>query len=221
MVMVLNYLRTLSLENKFLNLFPMLAIHRLLQGFNDQAKDLLINIFGLVLTNALGCVMINKPPTQLNIEPVERECLQGRFQNLSKMELINSFHEALRQLCRKLELSDSVLQNHMAEIIPELSIRLMNALENNCLDSIFISFKNNQQQTTIFQEGNKLEDERFRSIVDEIRECRYVSDKLAIIQKEIHSISDYMDILESYCIFDNEFTINLRVTWRYGISTSY
>ena len=51
-----------------------------------------------------------------------------------------------------------------------------------------------------------MKDELFRSVADEIRECRYISDKIAIIQRELHSITDLVDILEGYCIFDGEFT---------------
>ncbi|ODA41024.1 DUF6179 domain-containing protein [Desulfosporosinus sp. BG] len=201
-----NYLETLCLENKFLDLFPMPAISRLLQGFNDHHKDLLINIFGLVLTNALGCVLLGKTITLLNIEPKEREYLQQKLLNLSHTELNNRLHKTLRQLCIDLDLSDRSLKNHMIGIIPDLSVRLKNALENNRLESIFISFKDNPLQSVLFEEGNKMDDELFRSIANEIKECRYVSDKIAIIQKEIHSISDFIDILGSYCIFDNEFT---------------
>lgn len=47
-----------------------------------------------------------------------------------------------------------------------------------------------------FEDGEKLDDESFRTIADEIRECRYVSDKISIIQRDIHSITDLVDILE-------------------------
>ena len=40
------------------------------------------------------------------------------------------------------------------------------------------------------------------AIADEIRVCRYVSDKIAIIQRELHSIIDLIDILEGDCILD-------------------
>lgn len=202
---VLNYLETLCLENKFLNLFSIHAIYRLLQGFNNHYKDLLINIFELVLTNALACVWVNKNSVQLNIEPVEREYLKEKLLKLSSVELTNHLHKALVQLCEELDISDHLLQKHMTEIIPDLSARLKNSLENNSLESIFISFKEHQLQPVLFQEGTKMDDKLFRSIVEEIKDCRYVSDKITIIQTEIHSISDLSDILGGYCIFNDEF----------------
>ena len=51
-----------------------------------------------------------------------------------------------------------------------------------------------------------MDDELFRSITEQIKECRYVSDKIAIIKRKIHSTIDLIDILEGYCIFDDEFS---------------
>jgi hypothetical protein len=205
---VLNYLKTLCMENKFLNFFAMPVINRLLYSFNDHYKDLLVNIFELVLTNSLGCVLVNKDFTQLNIEPEERRYLEGKLLNLVKadLDLNNILQEGLIQLCTELDISDKLLQKYMKEIIPELSLRIKNALENNSLESIFISFRESQLKPVFFQEGNKMDDELFRSIIAEIKECSDVSDKISIIQREIHSISDFIDILGGYCIFEDEFT---------------
>ena len=87
----------------------------------------------------------------------------------------------------------------------DLSERLKNALENNRLESIFISLKGNYTRSSFqFEDGMKMNDELFRSVANEIRECRFVRDKITIIKREIHSIIDLIDILEGDCIFDNE-----------------
>ncbi len=36
-------------------------------------------------------------------------------------------------------------------------------------------------------------------IANEIKECWFVTDKISIIHKDIHSISDLVDILEADC----------------------
>ena len=89
----------------------------------------------------------------------------------------------------------------------EISARLKSALENNQLESMFVSLKEDYtKQDFQFEEGMKMDDELFRSITEEIKECRYVSDKIALIQRKIHSTIDFIDILEGYCIFDDEFS---------------
>lgn len=203
---IFSYLQKLILENHFCKNFTSSTIHCLLRGYDEHYQDLLINIFELVLTNAVGSVLAHKNAIQLNIEPLDIQYLQQKLVNLSIYDLETLLQDAATQLCKQLNISDRLLIQHIAATVMDLSARLKNALENNGLESIFISLKENLTQPVIqFEDGAKMDDEAFRTIADELRECRYVADKIAIIQREIHSISDLVDILEGYCIFDNEF----------------
>ncbi|WP_243454591.1 DUF6179 domain-containing protein [Desulfosporosinus fructosivorans] len=200
------YLQKLSLENQFCRHFTSPAIHCLLRGYDDHYQDLLINIFELVLTNLVGSVLALRNVLQLNIEPQDRQYLQQKLVNLSDDQLDTMLEDASTKLCKELNISDRLLKEHVVATAMNLSPRLKNALENNGLESIFISLKAPPKQPTFqFEDGEKMDDESFRTVANEIRECRYVSDKLAIIQREIHSIADLVDILEGYCLFDTEF----------------
>ena len=203
---IYNYLQKLFLENQFCKNFTAYNIHCLLRGYDDHYQDLLINIFELVLTNIVGSVLARKNTVQLNIEPLDIQFLQEILMNLSKNNLDTMLQDASTHLCKELNISDRLLKKHITATIMDLSARLKNALENNGLESIFVSLKENHTQPVFqFEDGEKMDDESFRTIADEIRECRYVSDKIAIIQREIHSITDLIDIFEGYCIFDTEF----------------
>lgn len=203
---IYSYLQKLFLENQFCNLFPMYDIECLLRSYDEHYQDLLINIFGLVLTNAIGSVLAKKNAFQLKIEPLDRQYLRQKLLNLPKAKLDTMLQDAATKLCQQLNISNRVLQDHIAATLLDLSARVTNALEINQLESIFISFKENDPLPVFqFEDGEKVSDESFRSIVDEIRECRFVSDKIAIIQREIHSFADLVDLLEGYCIFDDEF----------------
>lgn len=204
---IYNYLQKLFIENQFCKNFTEDEIRCLLRGYNDNYEDLLINIFELVLTNVVGSVLLNKNAIQLNIEPLNRKYLQQKFMNLSKDKLDTILEDAYTQIYEEFNISDTLSQKYIYLTVVNLSSRLKNALENNQLESIFVSLKENHTQPALlFEDGEKIDDELFRSITDEIRECRYVSDKIAIIQRKIHSITDLADILEGYCIFDDEFT---------------
>jgi len=204
---IYNYLQKLFLENRFCKNFTGHDIHCLLRGYDDRYQDLLINIFGIVLTNAVGSVLAGKSAFQLNIEQIDRQYLQQKLANLSKEKLDTRLQEASTQVCKELGISDEPLHEHVAATVMSLSAGLKRALENDRLESIFISFKQNLSQPLIlFEDGVQMNDELFRSITDEIRECRYVSDKIVIIRREIHSIIDLIDLLEGYSIFDDEYT---------------
>jgi len=203
---IYSYLQILSLENKFCKHFAAEDIDQLLRGYDDHYQDLLINIFELVLTNALGSILRNRDTLQLNIEPLDRQYLNQKLAKLSKDELDKILLDALTQLFLDLNISDKLLQKHMSTFVLTLSTKLKNALELERLESIFISFKISPAQPIFeFEDGNKLDDDVFRKLVEDIRECRFASDKIAIIQREIHNITDLVDILEGYCIFAGEF----------------
>lgn len=202
-----SYLEKLFLENQFCKNFTEHDIECLLRGYNDNYKDLLINIFGLVLTNLVGSLLAKKNKLQLDIKPFDRQYIQEKLGNMSINELDIILHEASDKICKVFNISDRLLQKHIFATVMDLQGRVKNALENNRLDSIFISLKENNKQSGFqFKDGAKMEDEIFRSIIEEIRQCRYISDKIAIIKRKIHSIIDLIDILEGDCIFDNEFS---------------
>jgi hypothetical protein len=154
----------------------------------------------------IGSVLINKNTHRFNIESLDRQYLQQKLANLPKEKLNTILQEASTQVCKDFNISDRLLQKHIAATVMDLSVKLINALENNRLESIFISLKEKPAQPVFqFDDGEKMNDDLFRSLAGEIRECRFVSDKIAIIQKEIHSITDLVDLLEGGCIFGSEF----------------
>jgi len=203
---IFNYLQKLGLENQFCKNFSAHDITNLLQGYNDHYQDLLINIFELVLTNAIGLVILDKNALKLNIVPSDAKKLDLKFKKISIDQIDTILQKASTQLILELNISNRQLQNYITESLINLLARIKNALEIGKLEYVFINSKENRTQSDFrFEDGEKIEDKLFRKITDEIRGCRFVSDKAAIIKKEIHAISDLTDVLEAYCIFDEEF----------------
>lgn len=201
-----SYLQILFWENQFCQNFTKHDIHCLLRGYNDNYQDLLINIFGLVVTNALASVLTGKKTVELNIGPSDRRYLQQKLAYQSKEMLTLVLQDASGQLCEILHITEMFLRKHIFVTAMHLAAGLKEALKHNRLESIFIGLKEERTQPFFqYLDGEKMRDELFRSIADEIRACRYVSDKIAIIHREINSIADLADILGGYCLFGNEF----------------
>lgn len=204
---ILLYLKRLQAENVFCNKFSAKDVHLLLKGYDDNYKDLLINIFIIVLTNAIGCIFAEKNIFGLNIEPYDRKQIQQKLSPLSKLQLESLLQNAAARLSNELQITDTFLQNHIKDTAISLTPTLRHALERSELKSLFISFKANQQKQLLqYEEGKKLTDEQFRVITEEIRSCRFTSDKIAIIKREVQSSGDMVDILGADCIFNDEFT---------------
>ena len=93
---IYSYLQKLSLENEFCKNFMHHDIDCLLRGYDNNYKDLLLNIFGLVLTNLIGSLLVNKNTLQFNIKPLDRKFLERKLCDLSQNKLDTILRGALQ-----------------------------------------------------------------------------------------------------------------------------
>jgi hypothetical protein len=126
---------------------------------------------------------------------------------LSKDEMAVIWQDAAAQLCDELKISDKLMQEYIAATVKDIATRVKNAIDGELMETVFIPLKEKQEASLQFEDCEKMEDELFRSITTKIRDCRYVSDKLAIIKKDIHSFGDLVDILGGSCLFDDEYDV--------------
>jgi hypothetical protein len=80
------------------------------------------------------------------------------------------------------------------------------ALEVNGLNHLFLSCNDEAEgNSTLFQDKVSLDHDCFRKLSGEIRECRFLSDKILLLHKESLSFKDLADLLECECFFGDEF----------------
>lgn len=196
------YLKNLFIENSFCKRFC--DIDSLLRGYSDDFKELLINIFDLVLMNAIGCTMVNKN-NSLHLDELDKQFLRQRFSHLADGQLLDIMLSTADNLCGKLQITNKTEIAYIRTGIPRLLMRLKNALDVDQLDKIFVSCKQPVAQNTVFSDNPKMDDEKFRRITQEIRGCSSVHQKIDVIHQEVNSFADLVDILEASCIWDEEF----------------
>ncbi len=205
-VYIHHYLQQLYREDTFCLNFPGEDIQCLLRGYHDHSEDLLLNIFELVLAQSLGSVLAGKSARQLNISQQDREYLQQKLSKLPDQEFDVMLQNALTQVSDELAFNDRSQVQLLQESMASFAVRLKNALHNGRLEAVFITLKAQPERPAIiFEDGPGLADDIFRDIAEEIRQCRYIEDKLAIIRREIHSAADLADILEASCLLEDEY----------------
>lgn len=203
---IYNYLYKLLLENKFCENFSFESINDVLKSYNEHYEELLVNIFERVLINALGSMMRSETAIKININEQDLKYLQKKLENKSEEQLYILLQATSERMFSELNIVNEDLKQYILETVKNLPVTLKNALENNKLEAVFVSIKEkNENEVLQYEDGQKMEDELFRKISVEIRDCRYVDDKIAIIKENIHSIIDLVDIFEGTCIFENEF----------------
>lgn len=197
------YVERLKLENDFCRLFKEKQIELLLQGYHKDYKNLLINLYELLLTNALGCIMLDKDILQLNITKEEREWLQNKLSKVTSEKLDYMMKKAFDDICKELKLkSDQIEYGSVA--LSQIILRLKLNLENNSLKQQFISFSEElEPENLCYEDGIQMEDEMLRKLIEEIRECRYIRDKMILLKEKVNSLTDLTLIMEE-CFYGEE-----------------
>jgi hypothetical protein len=192
---IIAYLNALYCENRFCGYFSAEDIHHLLCGYAEDYQDLLINIYEPVLTAAIGCVIVGTDALRLNISDNGMAYIVRLFLEMSPGEIMQTVQKAAGELTRCLQCPNS-LAGYIQNSLPLIANRIETATRSHTLDRVFLAPTYPESKTTIiFSYGEKMADEQYRKLIDEIGQCRYSQDKMAIIKEYIHSLADLEDVL--------------------------
>jgi hypothetical protein len=212
-----NYLKILYLENEFCNKFHIYEINELLKGYDKRSEYLLINVFELILINSLGLVISGKPLNSLNITNSDKEVLRSNLMNLSLEKLQDKLLECAAKCCETLTIENNELINYINKSTIKLTEWLYEIIKLDKLETIFISFKENINEDFIeYEDGQKLSNTAFKNLTEKIRECSSIQAKIKLINNNIKSLEDLIDMLNAECLFDEEFILlfkNLSKTY--------
>lgn len=204
------YLEKLQLEDQFCQLFAPEDVNQLLYNYGRVYRinysEALINVFEIVLSNAVFSVLSGNDGDQLRISQEQVELVRLKFSGLDQIHASLLIAEANETLISELKIDQPRTGDYIRNFKSVLLTRFLNAIAHDCLENVIIIDKQvNQQFDIIFDEGNRLDDESFRLVVDEIMECAFTKGKTDIVRSNIHSLGDFIDVLEADCFFGDEY----------------
>lgn len=198
------FLKSLAVEGEFIGRFQADRINQLLYDFDKEAEHMLINIYELVLMNALGCRLNDKNIYELEFNNTEIMWLQNKLQGQTEEELLLKLDAAYTQLGEELALSEEELR-YGRSCLTQAAVRLCHCLKMNTLSKFFIcSHEQGIIEIDAFEQGTMMENEVLRKLIIRIGGASDVVEKVSIIKDEVHSIDDLTEILDS-CFEDKEY----------------
>lgn len=198
------YIKLLEIENNFLIKFDMYDINALLKGYSADSDALLINVYGLVLLNALGLQILKKDIRLLDISYNDKNKLYSIFSSLSIFDIENMFEISAKDILCKFNISDDKSINYILKSSKILSKIIKNSSETDFY-SLFITCDYSKNiLNEIYIDGEMMNDEKLRSLIEIINDCANVDDKLNLIKQEVHSLSDLTEVLEN-SIWNDEY----------------
>lgn len=192
---IIQYLEQLHCENLFCTHYSDEDIHHLLCGYDEQYENLLLNIYEPVLAAALGSVLADAPANSLEITPEMQSFLYHRFAGKLRTEIESMLHDALLKLAESLSFSDSLFA-YVQQSLPLLAVAIEIAMKTESLEHVFIvsQYPEDNSKLTISY-GEKMDNAKYREILDMFMNCGSMTDKISIMKNQINSLADLEDLL--------------------------
>lgn len=202
-----HYLKILKMETEFCQLFPTEDIIELLLDYGRKHRiDVVnapINLFELTFNNALFSLLSEEIHIQLTLSQNQFDGVNGLMSNLPQTEMPDFIMRAIHKLMTDLSITQAPLVAYIKQYSELLIPRIINALVNGTLYNIPV-IKESVHEKIYFEKATMMDDEAFRAIVDELLECDESQEKLHILANNVHSIEDFIDILNADCLFGTE-----------------
>lgn len=191
-----SYLESLYYENTFCNNFLSDDLHHLLCGVDREYQELLFNIYEPVLATAIGCILSGENIHRLSMTEPTLSYLDNQLKDKSIDEVTEILLKAFDKNKNMFLLISDSQEQYLKTSLRKIAYDVLTARDLNTLNKVFIIARYPEEDSKIyFSYGDKMDDEQYRKIVEEIVQCRYLSDKIAIIKEQIHTLADFEDIL--------------------------
>ncbi len=186
------YLYALSCENRFLGCFDTSTVHRLLCGLDENYQQILMNIYEMVLTAALCCVLTGCPLQSLD---VDRKAIERRFCDMNAEDIAALMAQAASALCTRLHCSEG-LARYIAASLPKIARSIQRALELGCLGAVVLEMRDPLDTPRIeFVQGERLSDRDYTALLGAFLRCEGSEDMAALIEARVRSVDDLFELL--------------------------
>jgi hypothetical protein len=189
------YLECIYYENLFCAQFSAAYVHNLLSSFDEHYEQLLFNIYEPVLSAAMGCVLTCGDFRKLEMTSSSIKILKDLLCGKNRTAIVEILKAAVDKLGFQMKLPEHLMR-YIYSSLPYIAMNIENAVGLQTLDKVFVVSKYPEDIIKIvYSPVKKLDDGKYRRVVEEIIQCRYIEDKKALIRSEIRSLEDFEDIL--------------------------
>ncbi|MCL1914911.1 MAG: DUF6179 domain-containing protein [Eubacteriaceae bacterium] len=188
------YMQAAYLENSFCLLFSPDDIHTLMASHDKGYGQLLTNIFGPVLSTAVGCLIAGTNMEKLELSKQAIEYLQTKIARMEGSQVFETVNKAILELSTRFGFNDELFGyiKACAFVLTEQIILWSTGAGN----SVFVETVGKSETPTLFfNAGEKMDSVEYTKLVDEISNIDSTMEKLNLINTKVHSLGDLQDVL--------------------------
>ncbi len=200
------YVTHLDMENVVCSPYDAHSIESLMKGHSKNFREDLINIFELVLTNLLGRSMLGYTLDRLDISEEDRTWLLVQLNKVDETVFVQKMERAFYEVLAFMNVESQATIDYFKITLKNIISRVKHNINLGKLDKVFITLYEEEDENLIsgYVDGNKMEDEALRVLIDEMKDCRFLDDKIAMVSQSIKSLDDLSEVLNE-CFFEGEY----------------
>jgi hypothetical protein len=205
-----NYLNTLTFENRFCQHFNLNDINQLLSDYGQlyqiDHKEALVNVFEIVLGNAIFSLMAGKSPLEIRITPMQYHVIRDKLMGLDDCSCRCQIEEAVESLLVQLKIQKQDEKGYIRKYLTVLMPRVLSALKNDSLHNLVIIEREAEDtQEIIFDAGKMMNNEDFCALLEAIQDASDPWLRAQVIIKGSSSLGDFIDVLESGYLYQEDY----------------
>lgn len=135
---IYEYLSYIHLEQKLLNKLSEQYVIDVLAGFHSGYEELFINICSIVLRNVIGNMIAGKKIMHKGFSEKDFRIVKDYIIENTREEVERKLIILLNELINSGYNNDRQLFQYLQEDIKDFSVELINGVENNCLQRLFV-----------------------------------------------------------------------------------
>jgi hypothetical protein len=204
------YLEKLKLETEFCNFFPQSSLLKILRDYGEKYKINIskspINVFQVLADQCVFLALGQGYEKDLTMSQVQFKIVNKNLSGKSEHEILSLLDTAFEKIIDDLHIKELGLMYYVNRYKDSFKFRLLASYNSgNLSNMVVLEKKKNKKDKVVFKEGTRLSNYDFSVIVEEISKCQDIENKIDIIKQNIHSTEDYMDLLDSECLFGDEY----------------
>lgn len=208
---IFNYLKNFKTETDFCRFFNSEEIDKLLNNYGAVLKVNyrieLINVFEMVFNNAVFRMISGREINTLNVSEHDFNVIVRKLHTMNEEDISSTIDTAVEQLCSSLGITDKDILDYILRYKAVFVRRVINSVKTNSLASIIITEQEKTETENILslEVGQRMDDLKFNKFVRRLSCLSNTAAKVKLINTEITSLYDFIDILTSACFFGDEY----------------
>jgi hypothetical protein len=205
------YVERLHIENRVCRMWQRDDLLRLLESYGRVCRfDYrieLFNIFELALHHALFSVLSGGDPRQILISPAQYGQLERLFTHADAGAAEALIQRAVERLLELLPVRDPGAADYVRLCCRDLVRRIVNAAEHRNLRAVMIAGRAERVSPAALslKPGPGMSEARLRRLFDHFGRLESMEVKIRLIRDNFRSLHDYLDLLESGCLYGDEY----------------